>query len=615
MTPTRAPITLCEAFQRVAAIAPDSVALRTVGGNEVLTWRDYAEQVRDVAAGFAGLGVGRGDTVALMMGNRLDFYPVDVGAQHVGATSFSIYNTSPPDAIAHVLRNAGAKVVVCEAQYVERIRESGVQPSRIVVVDVDSGSAPTGTLSLDQMKTLRPADFDFASAWRAVQPDDVATLIYTSGTTGKPKGVESTHAALLFEAGAVREILPIEFGDRITSFMPSAHIADRMTCLYFQMVFGTEITVVEDISQIAAALPDCRPTIWGAVPRVWEKLQVAVERAVADEPEETRRQGLQWGLAVGARRFAMLRAGQPVPEELEAEFVSAETRVLAPLRAQLGFDALRWAVSGAAPIPADTLAFFGSLGLNISEIWGMSELTCIASAAAADPTRLGTVGRIIPGMEMRIADDGELLVRGPLVMKGYRGEPGKTAEAVDADGWLSTGDVVTVDDDGYLTIIDRKKELIINSSGKNMSPAGIENAIKAQSSLIGNVSTIGDARPYNTALITLDPDGAAGYAAQLHVEADAATLAAHPAVIAVVADAVAAGNSRLSRVEQIKKFIVLPSFWEPGSDELTLTMKLRRTPIAAKYAPEIENLYAQPVPEGVQVAALHRADAVPAVAG
>lgn len=218
-------------------------------------------------------------------------------------------------------------------------------------------------------------------------------------------------------------------------------------------------------------------------------------------------------------------------------------------------------------------------------------------------------------MDMRIADDGELLVRGPLVMKGYRGEPEKTAEAVDADGWLSTGDIVTVDDDGFLTIIDRKKELIINSSGKNMSPAGIENAIKAQSSLVGNVSTIGDARPYNTALIALDPDAAARYAAQLDVQADAATLAAHPAVVAVVAEAVAAGNARLSRVEQIKKFTILPSFWEPGSDELTLTMKLRRKPIAAKYAAEIENLYAQPAPEGVHEAALRRADTAPAVAG
>lgn len=430
--------------------------------------------------------------------------------------------------------------------------------------------------------------------------------------------MESTHAALLFEAGAVCWILPIEFGgDRITSFMPSAHIADRMTALYFQMVFGTQVTVVADVRQIAAALPDCRPTIWGgAVPRVWEKLKIAVERAVANEPDDARRRALQWGgLEVGARRIELLRVGlPPVPEELEHEFVKAESMVLAPMRAELGFDKLRWAVSGAAPIPADTLAFFAGLGLQISEIWGgMSELTCIASAAPADPAKLGTVGKIVPGMDMRVANDGELFVRGPpLVMKGYRGEPAKTADAVDADGWLATGDVVSIDRDGYLTVVDRKKELIINSSGgKNMSPATIENAIKATSSLIGGVATIGDARPYNTALISLDPEAAANFAAAKDIRVDAASLAADRDMITMIAAAVAMANTGLSRVEQIKRFRILPTFWEPGGDELTLTMKLRRKPIAEKYASEIELLYRELLAQGVYEPAADRTSEVP----
>ena len=591
--------TLCAAFQRVSAVAPDAVALRDIGDARTLTWRAYGEQVRDVAAGLAGIGVGHGDTVALMMSNRIEFYPIDVGAQHLGATSFSIYNTSAPEAIQYILANSGARVLVCEAQYVDTVRRSGATLDTIVVVDAQPSAQQSGTLTLEQMKTSAASDFDFDGTWRAVKPNDVATLIYTSGTTGNPKGVETTHACLLFETTAVSAVLPVEFGDRITSYMPSAHIADRLTCLYMQMVFGTQITVVPDPSQVAAALPDCRPTIWGSVPRVWEKLKVAVESAVANEPDDARRAALQWALDVGRTRLAHLRAGETVPAELEADYARADAMVLSALRAKLGFAELKWAISGAAPIPPDTLAFFAALGVPISEIWGMSELTCIASTAPAEPTKLGTVGKLLPGMEMRIEADGELLVRGPLVMKGYRGEPAKTAEAISADGWLSTGDIVTADADGYLTVIDRKKELIINASGKNMSPAAIETAVKTSSSLIGEVVAIGDGRKFNTALITLSADAAVGAARSLGLAAEAAVLAKDARIVDIVATAVAEGNSRLSRAEQIKRFHVLTTFWEPGGDELTPTMKLRRKPIAEKYASEIAALYADSVVEDV----------------
>ncbi|GAA3199394.1 hypothetical protein GCM10020255_103210 [Rhodococcus baikonurensis] len=258
--------TLCAAFQRVSAVAPDAVALRDIGDARTLTWREYAEQVREVAAGLAGIGVGHGDTVALMMSNRIEFYPIDVGAQHLGATSFSVYNTSAPEAIHYILANSGARVLVCEAQYVDTVRRSGATLDTIVVVDAQSHVHQPGTVTLEQMKASAASDFDFDGTWRAVKPNDVATLIYTSGTTGNPKGVETTHACLLFETNAVSAVLPVEFGDRITSYMPSAHIADRLTCLYMQMVFGTQITVVPDPGQVAAALPDCRPTIWGSVP-------------------------------------------------------------------------------------------------------------------------------------------------------------------------------------------------------------------------------------------------------------------------------------------------------------------------------------------------------------
>jgi long-chain acyl-CoA synthetase len=583
------PTTLCEAFQNTASLDPDAVALRTAGGGPTLTWAQYAEQVRAVAAGLSGLGVIRGDTVSLMMTNRVEFYPLEVGAQHVGATSFSVYNTLPPADLAHVFGNAGTKVVMCEAQFVDRIRASGAPIEHIVVID----GMVDGTLSVDELLAAAPADFDFDATWRAVQPDDIVTLIYTSGTTGKPKGVEMTHANILFESFAVDDVLGLRFGDRGTSYLPTAHIADRLTGLYFQEVFGTELATVADVRAVAAALPEVRPTFWGGVPRVWEKLKAAVEFAGASESDEMKRAALQWALSVGAKKAAALLAHQPVPDDVAAEWATADELVLSKLRERLGLDQVRWAVSGAAPIPTQTLGFFVGLGIPMSELWGMSELSCVATVSHPSDAKLGTVGTFLSGLECKIADDGEVLVRGPLVMKGYRKEPVKTAEAIDADGWLRTGDIGHLDDEGYLTIVDRKKELIINAAGKNMSPANIEKAIKAACPLIGVVMAIGDARPYNTALIVLDAESAAPYAAQRGLaDASPEALAADPELIAQIAAGVARGNTELSRVEQIKRFSVLPTFWEPGGDEITLTMKLKRRPIIDKYAAAIDALYA-----------------------
>jgi long-chain acyl-CoA synthetase len=596
MSTSDRPATLCEAFQRTAAIDPDAVALRTPGDAQTLTWRQYADEVRQVAAGLAGLGVGRGDTVSLMMANRVEFYPLEVGAQHVGAISFSVYNTLPAEQLVYLFDNADTKVIMCEAQYVDRIRASGADIEHIVCLD----GAPDGTLSVDDLIAAGADDFDFEASWRAVKADDVATLIYTSGTTGNPKGVEMTHANLLFQAHAVDEVLGVRFGDRSTSFLPTAHIADRMGALYLQEVFGTQVTTVSDARAIAGALPDVRPTIWGAVPRVWEKLKAAIEFAAANEPDEAKRMGLQWGLSVAAKKSAALVAGEPVADDVAAEWAQADELVLSKLREKLGLDQVRHAVSGAAPIPKETLAFFLGLGIPISEVWGMSELSCIATVAHPSETRLGTVGKLVPGMEGRIAEDGEFLVRGPLVMKGYRKEPKKTAEAVDDDGWLHTGDVMESDEDGFLRIVDRKKELIINAAGKNMSPANIENTIKAACPLVGVMLVVGDARPYNTALIVLDAESAAPYAAQRGLADDSPeTLAAHPDVISEIAAGVADGNAKLSKVEQIKRFRVLPTFWEPGGDEITLTMKLKRKPIHEKYGSEIDELYASDIADAV----------------
>lgn len=595
MTTAQEPTTLCEAFQRNAAIQPDAVVLRTPGATETLTWRECAEQVRKVAAGLAGLGIRRGDTVSLMMANRIEFYPFEIGAQHLGATSFSVYNTLPAEQLTYLFDNAGTKVVVCEEQYVHRIRASGAPIEHIVCID----GAPPGTLSTEQLYAAAEDGFDFESTWRAVQPEDVVTLIYTSGTTGNPKGVEMTHANLLFEAHALNAVLPSRFGDRVTSYLPTAHVADRVMGLYGLEVFGTQVTAVADARAIAAALPDVRPNVWGGVPRVWEKLKAGIEFAVSNETDEAKRQALQWAMSVAAKRADVLVAGEPMPDELAAEWAKADELVLSKLRERLGFGELRWAVSGAAPIPKETLAFFAAIGIPITEVWGMSELSCVAAVSHPCEVRLGSVGRLLPGLEGKIADDGEFLVRGPLVMKGYRKEPAKTAEAIDADGWLHTGDILEADAEGYLRVVDRKKELIINAAGKNMSPANIENTILAASPMVGVMITIGEGRPYNTALMVFDADSVGPYAAQRGLaDASPAALAADPEVIAQVAAGVAAGNAKLSRVEQIKRFRILPTLWEPGGDEITLTMKLKRKPIMAKYAEEIEQLYApEPYPD------------------
>ncbi|MGW4531781.1 fatty acid--CoA ligase FadD11 [Nocardia sp. NPDC004340] len=589
------PNTTPAVFQATAAIDPAAIAVRSIGGTLTLTWRDYAAQVREIAAGLAALGVGRGDTVAFMMANRVEFYPLEVGAQHTGATSFSVYNTLSAEQLHYVFSNAGNRVVVCEAQYVDRIRACGVPMQTIVCVDT-----PTpGTLSVAQLKQLGRRDFDFDATWQAITGEDIVTLCYTSGTTGNPKGVEISHAGLAFECRAYASVMPVEFGDRITSFLPTAHMADRVTGLYLHEYFGTQITVVPDRTQLGAALADVHPTIWGAVPRVWEKLKAAVEYSVAAESDPTRKAALVWALDVAARKAAAQLAGQPL-DGLAEEWARADAAVLGALRTKLGLDQLKWALSGAAPIPAETLGFFFGLGIPISEVWGMSELTCIVSVAPPGQARLGTVGRLLPGLESKIAEDGEFLVRGPLVMREYRKEPQKTADTLDADGWLATGDIITCDADGYLRVVDRKKELIINSAGKNMSPANIENTIKAAAPLIGALATIGDNRAYNTALIVLDAESAPPYAAQHELpDASAATLAGDKSVIAEIARGIAAGNAKLSRVEQIKRFTILPTFWEPGGDEITLTMKLRRKPIAEKYSADIDRMYQPELVEGV----------------
>jgi long-chain acyl-CoA synthetase len=586
------PATMCEAFQATVARYPHEPALRTVGGAVTITWGDYAGRVRQIAAGLAGLGVGRGDTVALMMTNRPEFHLADTAAFHLGAIPFSVYNTFAAEQIAQVLANAGNRVVFCEEQFVPRLAEvaGGTAVEHVVCVD----GQPAGTVPVEEMMAGGDPGFGFEACWRAVQPDDVLTLIYTSGTTGPPKGVEITHAQIIANFSAAASVWPEPPGpgDRVVSYLPLAHIAERYGSHYSPILTGEQVTPLADAKALLGALTDVRPTIFGGVPRVWEKLKAGIETMAAYEPDQARRQAVRDAFQVGLRYVDAALAGE-VPAGLAEAYQQADEQVLAKIRLLLGLDQVRAAVSGAAPIAPEILKFMLALGIPVTEVWGMSECSCIGTANPPDAIRIGTVGKAIPGVQLKLAGDGELLLRGPIVMKGYRNDPARTAEAIDPGGWLHTGDLAAIDEDGYVTITGRKKELIINAAGKNMSPAAIESAVLAASLLIAQVVAVGDRRPYIVALIALDSDAAAAFAAQHGITDPApAILAGHPAVRAAIGAAVEEANGRLSRVEQIKRFAIVPAFWEPGGDEITPTMKLKRRAITAKYAHVIDSLYA-----------------------
>jgi long-subunit acyl-CoA synthetase (AMP-forming) len=525
-----------------------------------------------------------------MMSNRVEFYPCDTAALHVGATPFSIYNTSSPEQIAYLFSNARNRVVICERQFLDRIRsarDGHSEPAQIVCVDGEA----EGATSLAELERRAEPGFDFDAAWRAVEPDDVLTLIYTSGTTGPPKGVELTHANMLAQCRAVGQVLPLRAGARITSYLPSAHAADRWSCHYNQMVYGLQVIAVPDARQIAAVLPDVRPTVWGGVPRIFEKLQAGLEAAISREPDPERREGIRRAIDVALQRVRLQEAGEPVPEAVAQAHAQLDAQVLSKLRERIGLDQAEWIISGAAPLARHVHEFLLALGLPIVELYGMSECSCVVTVCHPTQARVGTVGKAVPGVELACAEDGELLVRGPIVMRGYRDDPERTADAIDADGWLRTGDIAEIDD-GYVRIVDRKKELIINAAGKNMSPANIEEKLKSASPLIGQAVCIGDARPYNVALLVLDPDAAASYASEHGLkETSVEAVAGHEAAKHAIADAVGRANERLSRVEQIKRHRLLGEEWLAGGDELTPTMKLKRKPIAEKYYEAIEELY------------------------
>jgi long-chain acyl-CoA synthetase len=586
--------TMCGAFQVTASECADRVAIRTKGDAYSITWGEYAEQVRRIAGGLAGLGLKRGDTIGLMLNNRPEFHLVDSAAMHLGATPFSVYNTYSPEQIEFLAKDSGCRIIVTEGDYLDTIMKvkdacSGVEH----VIDVD-GSGRDGTTALTEVPACADEDFDFEAAWRAVEADDVLTLIYTSGTTGPPKGVQITHANELVAGRSFDQLIQFAEGARVVSYLPMAHIAERSCSQYLPTMFGFTVTDCPNAREVIGYLPDVRPNWFFSVPRIFEKLKAAIEAGIEAEEDEQRKQASKWAIDVGLRKVRAEQSGEAVSDELRQEHAKADELVLSKIRERLGLDQLEALNVGAAPTPPEVIEFYHALGLPLGELWGMSETCGAGCCNPPDRIKIGSVGPASPGVEIKLGEDGELLMKSGVVMKGYRNAADKTREALDDDGWLHTGDIAEIDDDGYVKIVDRKKELIINAAGKNMSPANIEAKVKTSSPLIGQAICIGDRRPYNVALITLDPDVAPGFAKQNGLSDDSPeALASEQAVIDAVQEGIDAANEQLARVEQIKRFKILPVDWEPGGDELTPTMKLKRKPIHEKYAGEIEELYAK----------------------
>ena len=581
--------TLCELFDRTVRSHPDLIALRNADGTVNYTYAQYRAAVADVAAALLTAGVRRGDVVALMFENRPEFHVIDAAVMHLGAASCSIYNTSPTGDIAHIITTSGARIALCEAPFAQRLREAAAE---LTIVCTDTGVS--GTTALHDLP--RGDGFDFEATWQAVQPEDVLTLIYTSGTTGAPKPVELTHQSMVAEVLLAAEALEFRAGDRVPSALPMAHAAQRWGTHYSAMAFGLDVVCIDDLSTLASSLVTIQPDIWGTVPRILEKMVAGVRARMEAETDPARAGLVATAIDVGQRYAAAVqqaRADGSQPSQALAEQREKVEPVLAAIRQSMGLGNLRWLMVGAAPTAPHIQSYLAGLGLEVVEVWGMSELGAVATINPCGAQKFGTVGKPLRDVQITLSDDGEILVCGPIVMRGYRGEPVANAQAFTTDGRLRTGDLGQLDEDGYLSITGRKKEIIVNAAGKNIAPAKVEAAVKAESPLIASVVAIGDERPYLTALIVLDPDALTQFAASAGIPVQRPEdLCDHDTVTTAVAQAVARANTHLARVEQIKRYTVLSQFWQPDSAELTPTLKLRRRVIAENYRSEIDALYA-----------------------
>jgi long-chain acyl-CoA synthetase len=579
--------TLVEQFRRQLRERPDrpSLLLRAGGRWAPVTWRQFGDASRRLGAWLVEEGIAEQGHVAIWSGNRPEWHVADMAVLSARCRPVPVYLTVSAEQAAYILDHSQSELAVVEGPDVLArllsVRDRLPRLRRVVVLDAATAVSEDG-LVISWQEALRRGQeaLDARSSElerRAVSvaSEDVATLIYTSGTTGPPKAVMLTHANVIAGVRAIMSLEPAYDDDRVLSYLPLAHIAERLASEFRSYVIGNP-TWFSAIDRLGEDLREVRPTTFFGVPRVWEKMAARIRGELERQPPSRRRVG-RWAIATGERVADLRQAGRQVPPRLAASHALAERLVLARVRQAIGLDQARVVASGAAPIAPEVLRFFLALGLEICEVYGLSETTGATTFNRPGHARFGTVGPALPGIELRIAADGEILVRGATVFAGYLHDPAATAAVLSEDGWFATGDVGEIDADGSLRITDRKKDLIITAGGKNISPSNIETALKNHP-LVANAVVIGDRRPYLTALLTVDAAEVA--ALGLDAGAQRTRLEAH----------VTAVNATLAHVEQVRRWIILDHDFTVG-EELTPTMKVRRAVVAERYAAEIEDLY------------------------
>ncbi|NUR63524.1 MAG: AMP-binding protein [Catenulispora sp.] len=578
--------------------APDAA-----GTTVTLSWAELRERAAEFSEGLVALGLEPGDRLLTMMSSRIEHWVADYGAQHARAIPCTAYATLSTEQIGFVGRHSAAPIVILEGRAeIERWQPvlADLPDLRHVVVVEEAESAVTGQRAHGKQflpfsavaaigrERLAANRGIFEQRWRGIGPEDPVGMMYTSGTTGDPKGVVLSHRNVLYEAAVIDRITSIEDFPETIAYLPLAHIAERELSLYGSVVKTAHIHLCPDPRQVVGALGRVHPGGLFGVPRVWEKLAAGVQ-GLLRMAEPGRREAFEQAHALTLEAFDLQAAGKQVPQDLAEAVAEADRTVLAPVRAMLGLDKLTRATSGAAPISVETLRFLNGLGIPLMEVWGMSETSGAATCCTPEANRVGTVGKPVPGVDLKIAEDGEVFVRGPILLSGYLQPDGTVASPLDADGWLATGDVGTLDADGFLTITDRKKELIITSGGKNIAPTLIESHLTTHPA-VGFAVAIGDRRPYVTALIVLDPDTVAPGTPETQA---AETQAA-------VKQAVENANAKLSRAEQVKRYTVLPGPWTPDTGEVTPKLSLRRRVITERYAEVIDAMYDEDEPDADQ---------------